>query len=59
MENEIEKIKPLVSSIAAVIQEAKTNVYRSSNGILLQMYWHIGKLILENEQQGNAKATYG
>jgi predicted nuclease of restriction endonuclease-like (RecB) superfamily len=59
METDLEKINPLVSSIATLIQEARKAVYHNSNSILLQLYWHIGKLIVEDEQGGNAKAVYG
>ena len=30
-----------------------------ANAALLQTYWQIGKLIIEDEQQGKAKANYG
>jgi hypothetical protein len=30
-----------------------------ANATLLHTYWQIGKLIVEDEQQGKAKATYG
>ena len=26
---------------------------------MVQAYWHIGRLIVEQEQQGEAKAEYG
>lgn len=49
----------LYSSIAKIIINAKTQVYRSSNTILLKMYWEIGKLIIEDEQNGELRAKYG
>ncbi|WP_294265285.1 PDDEXK nuclease domain-containing protein [uncultured Chryseobacterium sp.] len=49
----------LYSSIAKIIIDAKTQVYRSSNTILLKMYWEIGKLIIEDEQDGELRAKYG
>ncbi|WP_378106154.1 YhcG family protein [Chryseobacterium sp. sg2396] len=49
----------LYSSIAKIIIDAKTQVYRSSNTILLKMYWEIGKLIIEDEQNGELRAKYG
>lgn len=49
----------LYSSIAKIIIDAKTQVYRSSNTILLKMYWEIGKLIIEDEQNGELRAEYG
>ncbi len=49
----------LFSAIKNIVLQAKKVAYRSSNAILLNMYWEIGKLIVEDEQGGNAKATYG
>jgi hypothetical protein len=34
-------------------------VYRSVNFVLLETYWNIGKLIVEEEQQGESRAVYG
>lgn len=50
---------PLLQSIKHIILEARQKVYRMANATLLHTYWQIGKLIVEDEQQGNAKATYG
>ena len=49
----------LYTSIATIIADAKANVYRSTNTILLKMYWEIGKLIIEDEQDGKSRAEYG
>lgn len=43
----------LYSSIAKIIVDAKDQVYRNSNTILLKMYWEIGQLIIEDEQMVN------
>lgn len=51
--------KSLFHSIAQIIHEARGVVYRHSNKVLLRMYWEIGKLIVEEEQQGETKAEYG
>jgi predicted nuclease of restriction endonuclease-like (RecB) superfamily len=49
----------LLTSIKEVIQQAKEKAFRNSNAILLRMYWEIGRLIVEDEQQGQTKAAYG
>ncbi|MEL6671482.1 MAG: PDDEXK nuclease domain-containing protein [Bacteroidota bacterium] len=49
----------LFDTVADVIQQARRQAYRSSNGILLRMYWKIGQLIVEDEQAGAVKAAYG
>jgi hypothetical protein len=45
--------------IKEIVVQARQLAYRSSNTILLQMYWQVGQRIVEDEQQGNAKASYG
>ncbi|NQX37487.1 Predicted nuclease of restriction endonuclease-like (RecB) superfamily, DUF1016 family [Pedobacter steynii] len=56
---DLEKQDQLYAEISLVVSEAKQRVYQNSNKILLQMYWQIGKLIIEDEQEGKAKAVYG
>jgi predicted nuclease of restriction endonuclease-like (RecB) superfamily len=57
--SELRNMETLVISVREIIEKAKGQVYRSSNIILLQMYWQIGKLIVEEEQNGAARAKYG
>jgi predicted nuclease of restriction endonuclease-like (RecB) superfamily len=49
----------LFSTVREIIIQARARVYRAANTALLETYWQIGKLIVEDEQQGRAKATYG
>ncbi len=49
----------LTHAIKEVIVESRQQVYRMVNNALLQTYWQIGKLIVEDEQKGNQKAEYG
>lgn len=53
------KTGTLLSSIKDIISKAKLTAYRNTNSILLKTYWQIGRLIVEHEQQGKAKAAYG
>lgn len=50
---------PIYQSIKEIIQRSRERVYRMANSALLETYWQIGKLIIEDEQKGNAKAKYG
>ncbi len=56
---EIEKTDNLFVEIRETILEARTLAYKSSNTILLNMYWEIGRLVVEDEQNGKSKAEYG
>ncbi|MFZ4797232.1 MAG: PDDEXK nuclease domain-containing protein [Bacteroidia bacterium] len=49
----------LYDAVKELILNAKQRVYRMANSTLLETYWQIGKLIVEDEQQGNAKSIYG
>lgn len=57
--SEVEKPNILFKQIVEIVANARTRTYQNSNAILLQMYWQIGQLIVEDEQKGNAKAVYG
>ena len=52
-------LQPLVSEIGAVIQQARGVLVQQVNAAMVQSYWHIGRLIVEHEQQGQTRAAYG
>lgn len=49
----------LAGQIAEVIQQAYAQVRQSVNQAMVASYWEIGRLIVEHEQQGQARAAYG
>jgi predicted nuclease of restriction endonuclease-like (RecB) superfamily len=49
----------LYDAIARIIAEARKTVYKNTNTILLKTYWEIGRLIIEDEQNGENRAAYG
>ncbi len=49
----------LYQSIKEIIVLSRQRVYRMVNSVLIETYWQIGKIIVEGEQQGKAKAEYG
>ena len=48
-----------MSEIGAVIQQARGVLVQQVNAAMVQSYWHIGRLIVEHEQQGQTRAAYG
>jgi len=58
-ETPVISIEKLYSNIKHIIEEGKNNAYRAVNFAMVQTYWHIGKLIIENEQSGKQRAEYG
>jgi predicted nuclease of restriction endonuclease-like (RecB) superfamily len=51
--------KHLYSSIKKIIEDARNNVYRAVNRAMVDAYWQIGKILVNEEQQGNQRAEYG
>ena len=52
-------MKELVKEISHIIDSARTNAVRSVDFCRVQMYWHIGRRIVVEEQGGKARAEYG
>lgn len=53
------RLNTLADSIAAHIAQARAQVRQTVNSAMVQSYWHIGRLIVEDEQQGQQRAEYG
>lgn len=49
----------LYAAIVDVVQQARQQVKAAVNHQMVQAYWHIGRLIVEQEQQGAERAEYG
>lgn len=52
-------VTTLASQIARIIQRARSQVRQSVNRAMVASYWEIGRLIVEQEQQGHLHAAYG
>lgn len=60
MNNEIDKNhKDVYSSIKELMDNARSKVAREVNNILIQTYWEIGRIIVEDEQGNSDRAEYG
>jgi len=46
-------------SVTDILQAARSNAYRTVNFIMVEAYWNIGRMIVEEEQQGMERAEYG
>ncbi|WP_247233718.1 YhcG family protein [Telluribacter sp. SYSU D00476] len=51
--------KDLLSDIQGIIAQSRDRAIRSVDTERVLMYWHIGKVIFEEEQQGEDRAAYG
>lgn len=52
-------VNNLFEQIANIIIKNKTKMAYQINNTLVNIYFNIGKLIVENEQNGNIRAEYG
>lgn len=46
----------LLADVACVIEEARRAAVRSVNAVMTATYWFVGRRIVEEEQQGSARA---
>jgi len=53
-----ENINPIFEMIRDLINNSRNRVYSTVNTEMLNLYWNIGKIIMEI-QQGDERATYG
>lgn len=51
--------KNFIEEIKEIILTSRANAVRSVDFCRVQMYWHMGKRIFEEEQQGKERAEYG
>lgn len=52
-------ISGIYTKIRRIINESRGNIVRAVNSEMLAAYWHIGKIIVEEEQKGKSRADYG
>jgi Pyruvate/2-oxoacid:ferredoxin oxidoreductase gamma subunit len=53
------KINTAYQNIRDILEEARGTAYRSVNFAMVQAYWQIGRIIVEEEQKGKERAEYG
>jgi predicted nuclease of restriction endonuclease-like (RecB) superfamily len=47
------------SSVAEVLENARRKAYHAVNFVMVEAYWNVGRMIVEEEQQGQKRAGYG
>jgi len=55
----IQNIDGLYQRVREIIDNARNKVYQTANIEMLQAYWNVGRLIVEEEQNGKDRAEYG
>ena len=61
MDNQLMQQIPssLLDDARKIIEASRSNALRSVDFCRVQMYWHLGRRIFDEEQQGKARADYG
>ncbi len=54
-----EKNENFFAEIRRIVDSARSRAYAAVNSAMVEAYWLIGKQIVEREQQGENRATYG
>ncbi len=49
----------MIEEIKDVITSSRNKIAYEVNNTMLLAYWNVGRIIVENEQNGNIKAEYG
>lgn len=52
-------MEAIISDVINIIEEGRKKAYQAINTSMVEAYWLIGQRIVEDEQQGNARAGYG
>lgn len=51
--------KDFFQSVKTILEQARQSAYRAVNFAMVTAYWEVGRLIVEEEQQGKDRAEYG
>lgn len=49
----------LVADVRSIIEESRRRAFATAGQVAILAYWNVGRRIVEEEQQGNARADYG
>lgn len=49
----------LVADVRNIIEEGRQRAFATAGQVAILTYWNVGRRIVEEEQQGNARADYG
>ena len=49
----------LLNQLRSLLQQSRQQLQQNINTTMVHTYWQVGRLIIENEQQGSERAAYG
>ena len=50
---------PIVTDVCSIIEKGRRQAYQAVEQVGIMTFWEVGKRIVEEEQQGEVRATYG
>ena len=56
MDNNVAIYENALNDIKAIISSARNTAYSVTNQVMIMAYWNVGKRIVEEEQNGRARA---
>lgn len=59
MENNVMIYQSVITDIKDIISFGQEKAYDAANKAMVLTYWHVGKRIVEQEQDGKERAEYG
>ena len=59
MTTDITSYNTLINDLYALVEASRDSAYKAVNSVMLDMYWNIGRRIVEEEQKGDQRAEYG
>ncbi len=48
-----------IQDIKRLVYSARTKTYQAINSLMIEVYWEIGRRVVEEEQNGDSRAAYG
>lgn len=51
--------RELLNKVSKILEEARQKTVRQINTVMVETYWQIGRIIVEEEQRGKERAEYG
>ena len=55
----IKTVESIYGRIREILDTARSSTYRAVNFAMVEAYWNIGRVIVEEEQKGKARSDYG
>lgn len=53
------EVEPLIERVGSILEEARSQVVRTVNSVMVLAYWHVGREVVQFVQGGAKRAEYG